>query len=128
MPNTIVTSQIIKSQLHDKADQENRRRSSLVIACFLGFGLMTASCVSSPKESADAQSQGPSQGRQGGGATPVDVAIARTEILQQQPEYTGTTIPFRTVSLRSQVEGRLLGMNVDVGDRVQQGQKIGQLD
>ncbi|BAY21322.1 RND family efflux transporter MFP subunit [Calothrix sp. NIES-2100] len=136
MPNTIAASQIINSRLDNKDHQENRWRfphifrsqSNLVIACFLGFGLMTASCASSPKESADAQSQGPSTVRQGGGATPVDVAIARTEILQKQPEYTGTTIPFRTVSLRSQVEGRLLGLNVDVGDRVKQGQNIGQLD
>ena len=136
MPNTIAASQIINSRLHDKDRQENRRRfapvlrsqSSLVIACFLGFGLMTASCASSQQESADAQSQGPNNTSQRGGATPVDVAIARTESLQKQLEYQGTTIPFRTVSLRSQVEGRLLGMNVDVGDRVKQGQNIGQLD
>ncbi|MBD2355025.1 efflux RND transporter periplasmic adaptor subunit [Tolypothrix sp. FACHB-123] len=128
MPNTIAASQIINSRLHHKTHQEHKQRSRLVIACFLGLSLMTTSCASSPKESADAQSQGPGAGRQGGGATPVDVAIARTESLQTQPEYTGSTIPYRTVSLRSQVEGRLLGLNVDVGDRVRQGQNIGQLD
>lgn len=136
MPNTRVASQIIKSQLYETGNIKNRRKSSrglgsqstLLIACFLGMGLMTASCGSSPKESADAQSQRPSSARQGGGATAVDVAIARTGVLQKQPEYTGTTIPFRTVSLRSQVEGRLLGMNVDVGDRIKQGQVVGQLD
>ncbi|MBD2194475.1 MULTISPECIES: efflux RND transporter periplasmic adaptor subunit [Calothrix] len=128
MPNTIAASQIINSRLHHKAHQEHKQKSRLVIACFLGLSLFTTSCASSPKESADAQSQGPNAGRQGGGATPVDVAIARTDSLQTQPEYTGTTIPYRTVSLRSQVEGRLLGLNVDVGDRVRQGQNIGQLD
>lgn len=128
MPNTIAASQIINSRLHHKADQEHQQKSRLVIACFLGLSLFTTSCASSPKESADAQSQGPGAGRQGGGATPVDVAIARTDSLQTQPEYTGSTIPYRTVSLRSQVEGRLLGLNVDVGDRVKQGQNIGQLD
>ncbi|MDZ7958144.1 MAG: efflux RND transporter periplasmic adaptor subunit [Aulosira sp. DedQUE10] len=136
MPNTIAASQIINSQLHKTSNKENWRKfplgfgsqSNLLIACFLGFSLMTVGCASSLKESADAQSQGPSTTKQGGGATPVDVAIARTEILQKQPEYTGTTIPFRTVSLRSQVEARLLGLNLDVGDRVRQGQNIGQLD
>ncbi|BAY91731.1 MULTISPECIES: efflux RND transporter periplasmic adaptor subunit [unclassified Tolypothrix] len=136
MPNTIKASQLINSQLHHTSNQEHRRKfphfcgsqSSLLIACFLGLSLMTVGCGSSPKESADAQSQGPSTARQGGGATPVDVAIARTENLQTAPEYTGTTTPFRTVSLRSQVEGRLLALNLDVGDRVKQGQNIGQLD
>ncbi|BAY65154.1 RND family efflux transporter MFP subunit [Calothrix brevissima NIES-22] len=128
MPNTKAASQIINSRLHLKTHQEYQPKSKLVIACFLGLSLFTASCASSPKESADAQSQAPNTGRQGGGATPVDVAIARTDSLQTQPEYTGSTIPYRTVSLRSQVEGRLLGLNVDVGDRVRQGQNIGQLD
>ncbi|BAY09101.1 efflux RND transporter periplasmic adaptor subunit [Calothrix sp. NIES-2098] len=136
IPNTIVASQLIKSQLYDTGNIKNRRKSppglgsqsNLLMACFLSIGLMTASCGSSPKEAADAQSQGPNAARQGGGATPVDVAIARTETLEKQPEYTGTTTPFRTVSLRSQVEARLLALNLDVGDRVKQGQNIGQLD
>ncbi|MBW4560359.1 MAG: efflux RND transporter periplasmic adaptor subunit [Mojavia pulchra JT2-VF2] len=132
----LVGTQRINSQLNYTVYKENKEkyprgvgwRSPLFIACVLGIGLMTASCGSSPKESAGAQSQGPNAAQKRGGATPVDVAIARTGLLQKQPEYTGTTIPFRTVSLRSQVEGRLLGLNVDVGDRVKQAQIIGQLD
>ncbi|MEH2261663.1 efflux RND transporter periplasmic adaptor subunit [Nostoc sp.] len=100
---------------------------SLLVSCLLGIGLLTASCGSSPKESADAQSQSPGSSERSGG-TPVDVAIARTDLLQKQPEYTGNTIPFRIVSLRSQVEGRLLALNLDVGDTVKLGQNIGQLD
>ncbi|OCQ90033.1 efflux transporter periplasmic adaptor subunit [Nostoc sp. MBR 210] len=98
-----------------------------LFACLFSTGLLSASCASLPKETAEAQSQ-QRRGGQQGGATPVDVAIARTEILEKQPEYTGTTIPFRIVSLRSQVEARLLSLNVDVGDRVSKGQNIGQLD
>ncbi|OUL17596.1 efflux transporter periplasmic adaptor subunit [Nostoc sp. RF31YmG] len=136
MPNTITASQIINSQLHDIGNIENRRKScrglrsqsTLLIACFLSMGLMTAGCGSLEKESAEAETQGPRSARQGGSATPVDVAIARTEILEKPPEYTGNTTPFRTVSLRSQVEARLLALNLDVGDRVKQGQNIGQLD
>jgi RND family efflux transporter MFP subunit len=42
--------------------------------------------------------------------------------------YTGTTRPVRQVSLRSQAEGRLLDLTVDVGDSVQRGQVVGNLD
>ncbi|WP_445637303.1 efflux RND transporter periplasmic adaptor subunit [Nostoc sp. DSM 114161] len=101
---------------------------SFLIPCLVGIGLLTASCGSLPKESAEAQSQSPGGRARGGGATPVDVAIARTDLLQTQPEYTGNTVPFRIVSLRSQVEARLLALNLDVGDRVNQGQTVGQLD
>ncbi|MBU7581804.1 MAG: efflux RND transporter periplasmic adaptor subunit [Nostoc sp. TH1S01] len=107
-------------------DSETRKFISL-FACLLTTGLLSASCASLPKEAAEAQSQ-QRRGGQQSGATPVDVAIARTDTLLKQPEYTGTTIPFRTVSLRSQVEARLLSLNVDVGDRVSKGQNIGQLD
>jgi HlyD family secretion protein len=100
---------------------------SLLIFCLVAIGLLTASCGSSPKESADAQSQSPSN-KEGSRVTPVDVAIARTDLLQKSPEYTGNTTPFRIVSLRSQVEGRLLALNLDVGDRVKLGQNVGQLD
>ncbi|MFN6496835.1 MAG: efflux RND transporter periplasmic adaptor subunit [Nostoc sp. DedQUE01] len=101
---------------------------SILIPCLVGIGLLTASCGSLPKESAEAQSQTPTGGARGGGAKPVDVAIARTDLLQTQPEYTGNTTPFRIVSLRSQVEARLLALNLDVGDTVTQGQNVGQLD
>ncbi|MGI2907493.1 efflux RND transporter periplasmic adaptor subunit [Tolypothrix sp. VBCCA 56010] len=99
-----------------------------LIACVLGIGLLTMSCGSLPKESADAQQERGSGKEQGNNATAVDVAIARTELLRPQSEYTGTTNAFRVVSLRSQVEGRLLALNVDIGNAVKGGQVIGQLD
>jgi HlyD family secretion protein len=99
-----------------------------LISSMLGIGLLTMSCGSLPKESADAQSQRGSGGEQGNKATAVDVAIARSGLLREEPEYTGTTTAFRVVSLRSQVEGRLLALNVDMGDAVKGGQVIGQLD
>ncbi|RUR88029.1 RND transporter [Nostoc sp. PCC 7120 = FACHB-418] len=91
------------------------------------MGVLTASCGSLPKETAEAQSQQRGGGERGG-LVPVDVAIARRERIETQPEYTGTTTPFRTISLRSQVEGRLLALNLDVGDTVKRGQNVGQLD
>jgi len=91
----------------------------------LGIALLTAGCGSLPKESAEAQSQRPKGKNQ---QPAVDVAIARTNLLSPQPEYIGNTAPFRIVSVRSQVEGRLISLNLDIGDTVQKGKIISQLD
>jgi RND family efflux transporter MFP subunit len=58
----------------------------------------------------------------------VDVTTAKTGILRQPREYTGITQPLQEVSLRSQAEGQLLRLNVNVGDRVETGQVLGQVD
>ncbi|GAX36529.1 efflux RND transporter periplasmic adaptor subunit [Nodularia sp. NIES-3585] len=129
-------NQIMNPQLHSnsatkqgtKAANRSFPGSILFITSLLGMGLLTASCGSMPKESAKAQSQQRGAGSGGNNAVPVDVAIARTGVLRVQPIYTGNTTPFRTVSLRSQVEARLLALNLDVGDRVNQGQNVGVLD
>ncbi|MGB3136833.1 MAG: efflux RND transporter periplasmic adaptor subunit [Nodosilinea sp.] len=60
------------------------------------------------------------------GPVVVDVAVAAAEASGRT--YTGTTQPVRQVSLRSQAEGRLLDLTVDVSDAVQQGQVVGRLD
>ncbi len=96
----------------------------------LAMELLMTSCGSFPKESAEAQSQGQNVAGEKQRTIPpaVDVAIARKEMLTRQAEYIGTTTPFRTVSLRSQIEGQLLALNVDVGDVLAQGQIVGQID
>lgn len=82
-------------------------------------------CGLPPKADAEAQPQ-PAQVDNRPAA--VDVAIARTTPLQPDLEYTGTTQPYRQVSLRSRVEGQLIDLAVNVGDRVTQGQVLGRLD
>lgn len=103
-------------------------KHNLFIFCLLLLGLLTTSCGSLPKESAEAQSKRTGGGERANRETSVDIAIARTQELRPPADYIGNTTPYRTVSVRSQVEGRLISLNMDVGDTVKQGQIIGQLD
>ncbi len=105
--------------------QPVRQIQNLCIFSVFGLVLLTVGCGSSPKESAEAQSQKP---RQKSPETAVDVSIARTNLLSPQSEYIGNTTPFRVVSVRSQVEGRLIALNLDIGDTIQRGKIISQLD
>ena len=91
-------------------------------------GLLVAltGCGVLPKSEAEAQSRPPGSERQG--PTSVDVAIARTGALRQDTEYTGTTIPLREVSVRSQAEGKLLNLYTDQGNAVTRGQLLARLD
>jgi HlyD family secretion protein len=80
-----------------------------------------------PKDEADAQTR--PGGRQRAPQTAaVDVAIAAKTPLQPSREYTGTTQPIREVAIRAQAEGQVQSLNVDVGDRVQKGQILAQID
>ena len=94
----------------------------------LGVGTLINGCSSANENSAQARSGDRNSRSRGNPITAVDVAIARVGNLQKPLEYPGTTAPFKIVSLRSQVEGRLLGLSVDVGDRVRNNQVIGQID
>ncbi len=97
-----------------------------ILTTLLFGAIALAGCGNLPKEAADAQSQQKAAKSQK--VTPVDVAIARTGNVGSEPEYTGTTAPVQEVTLRSQVGGRVLKLNVDVGDAVKQGQILAQLD
>ncbi len=58
----------------------------------------------------------------------VQSAIAQQKILKKPLIYQGTTAPQQVVALRSQAEGQLQTLTVDVGDSVQQGQVLAQLN
>jgi RND family efflux transporter MFP subunit len=101
-----------------------RQPSSWIWIWIVSLLPMTA-CAGFPE--AEAQNQ-PANAQSQAQSAAVDAAIARTGALESDLEYTGTTQPAQEVSLRSQVEGRVLSITADVGDRVQQGQVLAQLD
>jgi len=77
------------------------------------------------------QAQPSGQGRPGAeeNAVPVvDVREAEVGSLAGVVTYSGTTAPVQEVSLRSQTEGQLLALNVDVGDFIEAGQALARID
>jgi HlyD family secretion protein len=99
------------------------RLSQLLVA---GGVLMLTGCGGFPKSEAQSQSGSPPGQTQA--VTAVDVATARSDLLTEAREYANKTQPLREVSLRSQIEGQVLRLNVDVGDRINQGQALAQID
>jgi HlyD family secretion protein len=91
-----------------------------------GLFLTLVGCGNMPKSEAEAPQQSGRQGQQGPAS--VDAIIAKTGSLSNSLEYTGTTQPYRSISLRTQAEGQLLSLAVDVGDPVTQGQILARLD
>lgn len=109
-----------------KAEQK-QRLPLLLLLCAVSLLPGVQGCEVFSKTEAEAQSRPPGRQREGSTA-PVEVAIAKTGVLQEPLEYTGSTTPVREISLRAQVEGRLLKLQADVGDPVKQGQILAQLD
>ena len=90
-----------------------------------GLLISTTGCNLLPSEDKNAQSDySPEQKK----LPSVDVAVASQGSLEKEIEYVGTTYPVREVSLRSRVEGQILDLNVDAGDRVEKGQVLGRID
>jgi len=94
------------------------------IMVLLLFSGLVGGCMVDQKTEAQEERRGMGRDR------PVSVDVIRVdrESLQEVREYIGTTEPVREVILRSQAEGQLLNLSVDVGDRVTAGQTIARLD
>lgn len=91
------------------------------------FAIALSGCNLLPKGGADAQTR-PAGSAQGQGPIAVDVEIAATAPLESAREYTGTTQPLQEVAIRAQAEGQMRQLNIDVGDQVERGQTLAQID
>ncbi|MFQ3678936.1 MAG: efflux RND transporter periplasmic adaptor subunit [Pseudanabaenaceae cyanobacterium] len=58
----------------------------------------------------------------------VDLAVVRAKAWGDERSYPVTAAPQRESQLRARVEGRLVELTVDVGDRLEAGQLVGRLD
>ena len=87
--------------------------------------LFTAGCSSLPPGEAQSETSSPQQQQQ---SVAVDAAVASLGSLEKETEYVGTTFPVQEVTLRSRIEGQILDMTVDVGDRVERGQVLARID
>ena len=101
--------------------------TSLIYRSLLLPGLFLFSTGCSILSPEDAQSRS-SQSQQQEESVAVDVAVASLGTLEKDTEYIGTTFPVREVSVRSRIEGQIVDMTVDVGDRVEQGQILATID
>ena len=89
--------------------------------------MLLTSCQSSTPQNSDLSAEQLTETASRKRITNVDVAEANTEGANS-PKYVGTSEPNSTTILRSQAEGRLLELNVEVGDSVTKGEIIGRLD
>ena len=111
-----------------RRDDVNFTKKTFFLLIVLGNLLISVTgCALTPKNQVGAQPnpKGASGEKQ---ITAVDVAVARTGVLKQVKEYTGTTKPIQEVILRSRVEGQILTLAVDVGNKVIRGETLVKLD
>lgn len=90
-----------------------------------GLLLFSTGCGLLPPGDAQTESSSSQQQPQ---SVAVDAAVASLGSLEKDTEYVGTTFPVREVSLRSRIEGQILDLTVDVGDRVERGQVLARID
>ncbi len=106
-------------------------RWGLLLPLLAAAGLGTAGCgVISPSEAQSVRGPGGQggQGSQADGPVAVQTSAAKTGSLVEAQTYTGTTRPTQQVALRAQVPGEIVDLSVDVGDTVERGAVLAQLD
>lgn len=104
----------------------NREKSRYLSSLLLILIFTLQGCELNSSSSSSASADNPIG--QSAALTAVEVRIARLGNPTTAREYVGTTEPSRKTLLRSRVEGKLLNLSVEVGERVSQGQVIGSLD
>ncbi|MEL7315682.1 MAG: efflux RND transporter periplasmic adaptor subunit [Cyanobacteria bacterium J06559_3] len=90
--------------------------------------IATSGCRFLPVGSAQLASGQRGRPEQADGPVAVRTARAETGSVAESLTYTGTTRPAQQVTLRSQVDGDVVNLTVDVGDAIAQGDLLIQLD
>ena len=98
---------------------------SIKLTTWLGLAFLLPSCGFLSSGEAQEESGRPSASDQ---PTAVETALAQTDSLVPALEYTGTTQPQQQIALRAQTAGEVIAVRVDVGDPVQPGELLAQLD
>lgn len=107
-----------------KIPRESGQAGPVLRVCLVGLGVLwfAPACTFIP--SGDAQPKS----RKGNEIASVDVQVAKATSSPTGAEFTGTTAPRQEVVLRSQIQGQLLKLQVEVGDPVRKGQILGRQD
>ncbi len=90
----------------------------IAIAILAGLGYWATRALDKPV----------AQGRPPMPATPVSVAAARTGDIPLYLTGLGSVTPYNTVTVRSRVDGQLMGVNFREGQEVHKGQLLAQID
>jgi RND family efflux transporter MFP subunit len=110
--------------LFPNLSQYHNYRFLFLIVSFVVIGNFISGCRPSLDEVTTQNSE-----RRREEKTPVvEVSRAKIKSLIPPVNYVGNTEPIREVSVRSRIEGRLLKLNVDLGDSVLKGDLLGELD
>lgn len=94
----------------------------------LGCALWMVILISSCNHSGDSPAEQASQSEVQGQVVPVEIHHIRSGEIAEVVTATGTIQPFREAYVSSEASGRITHINVEVGDRVQAGNLLVQLD
>ncbi len=97
---------------------------SILLLTSVGLTLSTACSADAP----EAGRSQPAVAAEDAEPVIVDVGIAQSSAFTDAVTYTGTTEPVQQITVRSQTAGQILSLPADVGDRVQAGDVLGQVD
>ncbi len=85
----------------------------------LGYGWLSGRQATAQRSQPEAEGNRP---------IPADLVVVQAKAFGDDRPYPVTAAPQREAQLRARVEGRLVELTVDVGDRLQAGQLVGRLD
>jgi RND family efflux transporter MFP subunit len=104
------------------------KRAFLLVAALFALAGVFYTLWAKPSERGDAKTQSapPRDGRER--VVTVEAAAVRAAAVEEAVRYTGSLAPLSSVDLYAKAEGRLETLYADVGDPVQRGQLLGQIE